>query len=446
MKKIVSLIVLCVMGTGILQAQEIADSMRIYYRRGYRNVDLTYRDNRSQLEHFITSVTDALHGDKIDKIVIHSYASPDGSSGANEKLAERRAEELKKYLVSESNIPADLIVYQSKGIAWDALRQAVSASEVSWKDDVLYILDNTPEWIYDENGKIVDGRKKQLMDLQGGRPYNDMMESFFPELRNSSNTMLYLRAIAKTESNDTQGAETETETETETYVATVQTEEVTAEGITESEVKTAPASSVAATGTAPAVNRQIREYPKNIIGMHAGYSSSWITSYGMSSSTIPGFEVGVTDRILLSSQTPFYLRTGLSFISKGYEINGYDDSRTTLYYLQIPVEVDYTISIGRLFALIPNAGLYYSIGLGGKRIMNDESVAIFSKDGGFSRHDMGWVCGIDASIGRFCIGAAYQSGLINIDKNDMVYGDDTHMIGYKKVRNHSFVVKLGVNF
>ncbi len=49
------------------------------------------------------------------------------------------------------------------------------------------------------------------------------------------------------------------------------------------------------------------------------------------------------------------------------------------------------------------------------------------------------------SVG-FGIGVAYQIGLINIDKTDTMYGNDSQMVGYKNVRNRSFIVRAGVNF
>ena len=52
----------------------------------------------------------------------------------------------------------------------------------------------------------------------------------------------------------------------------------------------------------------------------------------------------------------------------------------------------------------------------------------------------------DITFGRFGIGVAYQIGLINIDKTDTMYGNDSQMVGYKNVRNRSFIVRAGVNF
>ena len=395
MKKILFFLFAAVLAAGGVEAQEAADSMKIFYRRGYRNVDLSFRDNRAQMERFLNLTEAALKNDRVEKVVIRSYASPDGTAEANERLSVGRA----------------------------------------GRDEVLDILDHTPLWIYDDDNRIVDGRKKQLMDLQGGKPYNYMLEHFFPELRNSVSTVLYLHIV-------TQDSETEPEP-----IAVVPSEE---ERAPQQEPVRVPADAASMpcettiSATVPAKPR--RSYPANMIGVHAGYCTSWITSYGLTSSTRPGYEVGVSDRIRLGRQFPFYLRTGLTFISKGYEVRGFDDSRTTMNYLQIPVGIDYTVALGERFALIPHAGFYYAVGVGGKRKVGAEEIPVFGEKGGFSRHDMGFSCGADITFGRFGIGVAYQIGLINIDKTDTMYGNDSQMVGYKNVRNRSFIVRAGVNF
>ena len=168
MKKILFFLFAAVLAAGGVEAQEAADSMKIFYRRGYRNVDLSFRDNRAQMERFLNLTEAALKNDRVEKVVIRSYASPDGTAEANERLSVGRAEELKAYLVREGNIPASLIEYHAEGIAWGMLREQVAASDMAGRDEVLDILDHTPLWIYDDDNRIVDGRKKQLMDLQGG--------------------------------------------------------------------------------------------------------------------------------------------------------------------------------------------------------------------------------------------------------------------------------------
>ena len=72
MKKILFFLFTCALTIGSVQAQEAADSIKIYYRRGYRNVDPSFRDNRSQLEYFLNSLGATLKNDRVEKIVIRS--------------------------------------------------------------------------------------------------------------------------------------------------------------------------------------------------------------------------------------------------------------------------------------------------------------------------------------------------------------------------------------
>lgn len=187
------------------------------------------------------------------------------------------------------------------------------------------------------------------------------------------------------------------------------------------------------------------DHPKNILGLRAGYAPSWATSYGVKASMQHGYMIGFSDEVMLSQKVPFYFETGLNFIAKGYRINGYDDSRTTFNYLQLPVGINYHIRVCDNITIEPAAGFYYAIGVGGKRVFGKESAHVFS-DGSTSRHDLGYSCGLSATISKFHFGLSYEAGLLNIDKSDLIYGDSSPMIGYKKIKNNSIVFKVGVNF
>lgn len=195
-----------------------------------------------------------------------------------------------------------------------------------------------------------------------------------------------------------------------------------------------------ATGIAAA-----QDYPKNIVGLRAGFNASWVTSCGVATSAKPSYVVGFSDQVLLSKRLPFYFETGFNFISKGYRIKGYDESSTTLNYLQFPVAVDYRIHAGKKVAIEPSVGFYYAVGVGGRREFDGAKSSVFS-DGSTSRHDFGFSCGVSTSIRRFYFGIAYEMGLIDIDKTDTIYGDDSNLIGYKNLKNSSVLIKVGVNF
>ena len=199
------LLVFCLLVAPLLHAGETAvDSVRIYYRLGYRYVDTSLRDNGEVLKNLCAKIEKALQEDLLEKVVIYSYTSPDGTHKANLTLAARRMDSLESWLLRNTPLPATMLETNSGGIAWDLLRDAVSKSEMQYKKEVLQILDNTPVWVFDSNGKVVGSRKKELMDLKGGIPYRYMYEHIFPDLRSSIAIMLYIR---------TSGPQTEEERE-----------------------------------------------------------------------------------------------------------------------------------------------------------------------------------------------------------------------------------------
>lgn len=181
-----------------VHAGQRADSVRIYYRTGYRYVEPAYRDNGTQLARFTESVRRALREGTIERIVVRSGTSPDGTNKANELLSERRADSLVSYIIRHTGVPASLIDPQAAGIAWDELRTQVAASGMPYRDEVLDVLDDTPVWIFDERKRVVGGRKQRLMNLRGGEPYRYLLREFFPELRSSVVVTLYVRELEPT--------------------------------------------------------------------------------------------------------------------------------------------------------------------------------------------------------------------------------------------------------
>lgn len=159
--------------------------VKIYFRQGYSTLQPAFRGNGIRLNEFMRRVSE-MHGDstaRLNSIDIVAYASPEGPYTLNRKLARKRAENISTYL--RGNMPflsGSLFNVQPKGIDWNGLAAMVEASDMRYRSEVLNILRNVPETTY-RNGKLVDSRLKRLMDLRGGRPYNYMLEHFFPELR-----------------------------------------------------------------------------------------------------------------------------------------------------------------------------------------------------------------------------------------------------------------------
>ncbi len=102
--------------------------------------------------------------------------------------------------MNEADIDPSLIESSSEGIAWADLRRLVAkTSEMPMQNQVLDIIDNTPVWSFDKSGNIIGGRKKSLMDLGGGVPYNWMLQNLFPQLRSAMVISLYRTSYMEAE-------------------------------------------------------------------------------------------------------------------------------------------------------------------------------------------------------------------------------------------------------
>ncbi len=175
--------------------QNPADSTKVYFRISHRQFDPTLGDNRAAMDGFVDRVRKADAASDIDHLVVRAYASPDGLNTANIRLTGNRCDAIVDYIVGQTGIDRALIQSAPEGIAWDELRRLVAATpEVPSQQQVLDILDNTPVWIFDAAGNVVDGRKKQLMSLAAGEPYRWMFDNLFPKLRNAVAVSLYLKS------------------------------------------------------------------------------------------------------------------------------------------------------------------------------------------------------------------------------------------------------------
>lgn len=173
----------------------VTDTLTIKYRLGHRYVDTTYKNNKDGLESFISFITDSLGTERVDKVIVMSYASPDGSHTHNMRLSGLRTDSLASYILRNTGIDPGKMEKHSGGIGWDILRKEVAASGMEYRDEVLEILDNTPEYVTGANGNIITGKKKKLMDLRGGQVYNYMYANIFPKVRAGKAVVMFSSPI-----------------------------------------------------------------------------------------------------------------------------------------------------------------------------------------------------------------------------------------------------------
>ncbi len=162
------------------------DTLRITvdFRRGYSTIDLGYCDNNKRLQELSQAIA-AIHSDstlRVEHVHVRGAASPDGFNNRNQALSEKRARNIADYLVQHTSLPENLFSVEAVGVDWAALEAMVDTSSMPYREEVLEVLRTVPEWIF-EGSRIVDGRKRRLGMLRGGRPYQYMSDHFFPAMR-----------------------------------------------------------------------------------------------------------------------------------------------------------------------------------------------------------------------------------------------------------------------
>ncbi len=201
MKKYICIIALITLFCSHTYGQRQEKRAEILYELAGDKIISDFADNNRVLTDLRITI-DELQKDSlshIERIVIESYASPEGGKLFNEKLSQRRSDAVVKYLQLHFALPDSVIEVRSNGIAWDKLRDMVQKSDMTHRLDVISIIDEKPEESWerinpnDKYPTLVDSRNKRLMDLKGGAPYRYMLEKFFPHLRGSSVLTIYFR-------------------------------------------------------------------------------------------------------------------------------------------------------------------------------------------------------------------------------------------------------------
>ena len=201
-KKIVMVMLLPTTIMANAYAGTVGDSLRttVYYRPGYSLLDLSYMNNAASLERLKEGIR-GMEGNPnivLQRIKILSGASPEGATTLNKRLARRRGERLRDYLREKLILPDSIFVLSSLGEDWQGLVQELAKADVPWKDKALNIIENTPVWIV-KNGKVVDGRKRRLQNLNGGKAWNYMLANHFETLRSGTVVVCEIRHIQPTD-------------------------------------------------------------------------------------------------------------------------------------------------------------------------------------------------------------------------------------------------------
>ena len=198
-KKIVMVVLMPTTLLANAYAASIQDSLRttIYFRPGYSLLELSYRDNAANMK-ALTQGIQTIKGNpcvQLQHIRILSAASPEGNSALNKRVAKRRGERLRDYLKETLVLPDSIFTVSSAGEDWQGLASLIAREKTPWRNKALQIIRHTPEWVT-RNGKVVDGRKRQLQNLDGGKAWKYMLDNHFYTLRTGAIVVCEVKTLA----------------------------------------------------------------------------------------------------------------------------------------------------------------------------------------------------------------------------------------------------------
>ena len=174
-KSLIISVLALVMGAVSVSAQQSCDSVAVYFRQGKSAFDREFRDNGSRIDDFIAKIQliqDLSHL-KIWRVEYTASASPEGTVRGNEALAKMRASVLTELLHDKLEFPDSLVNLRSITEDWEGLERKVKDDpDVPARKEALKII-----------AKDDPDRKAKLQSLEGGRTWNYLLRTHFPDLR-----------------------------------------------------------------------------------------------------------------------------------------------------------------------------------------------------------------------------------------------------------------------
>ena len=161
------------------------DTLSVYFRKGVAEVDTSFYTNAKVLDS-IVGIVSRSSGNSPFGMRLDGYASVEGSITFNMRLSAERTEALLSYIEKRTGVllgGREDVLCEGMGVDWEGFETLLEDGEqFPYSERALSIVRNTPQWIL-RDGRVVGGRKKSLMDLNGGRTFNYMMDNLFPQLR-----------------------------------------------------------------------------------------------------------------------------------------------------------------------------------------------------------------------------------------------------------------------
>lgn len=186
MRKFLTILFVMAVVPMVALAQHVREqrgAVKVYFRVGETAIDEAYNNNGTSLKEFAESFNISNSGEYTyrGQVSILASTSPEGSKSVNDRIAEQRAKAITEWLKAKTSINW---VYKVESINtdWNTLIASVESENVPYKQEVLDIIRNTPEFV-EKDGVVINERLNKLKALRSSGPYNWMLRNIFQDMR-----------------------------------------------------------------------------------------------------------------------------------------------------------------------------------------------------------------------------------------------------------------------
>lgn len=157
----------------------------VHFPQGRSVLLRDFADNSRQLAR-IDSLTLRLQDNDsltIETVYLKGYASPEDTYAFNTRLSANRARTLRNYLENRFGLAEAEFTVATEPEDWDSLRRWVVLSDLPARDEVLAVIDTTPN---------PDARDARIRSIDNGKTYLFLLNEVYPQLRRVDYRIGYL--------------------------------------------------------------------------------------------------------------------------------------------------------------------------------------------------------------------------------------------------------------
>lgn len=139
------------------------------------SLNMNLGNNRAEIKRIDDKLSELTRNKNltVDALSLAGYASPEGSEDLNNRLAQGRIDRVAQHIVSKSPRLKGHYTSSAMGADWDGLREAIAASSLDHKEQILEILQKEP----------VSERTAALRAIDDGQTYAQLLQTYYPPLR-----------------------------------------------------------------------------------------------------------------------------------------------------------------------------------------------------------------------------------------------------------------------